>query len=280
MNTINFDAVLSQTAETLAKLGFTTDEKTSEDEKITVSFSGEKGNVRFVFEAGKLSVFDDSGRRIVYALLDDDASDKDIKFVSGEIIETFEEKFGEKSPTEKKSGVKKPQTVSKAAVKAGMNYDESTLASKICLVFPSLREEYKANIEFYGEFLAQEFFTEHATPLIIEAIKENKPATMKKLFQILNEMFEDGTNDLQSLIAVTILGELKNDQILLARCVDYMSETMAPPVIEVNKYLASRKGKKAQEKLKNPPAYKPKKEKKGGILDKIMGGGRQGLNNQ
>ena len=96
---------------------------------------------------------------------------------------------------------------------------------------------------------------------------------MKKLFQILNEIYEDGTNDTQSLIAVTILGELNNDQILLARCVDYMSETLAPPVIEVNRYLASAAGKRAKKKLLNPPIYKPKKKKKPGLLAQMMAGG-------
>ena len=96
---------------------------------------------------------------------------------------------------------------------------------------------------------------------------------MKKLFQIFNDIYEDGTNDTQSLIAVTILGGLNNDQILLARCVDYMSETLAPPVIEVNRYLASAAGKKAAKKLLAPPPYKPKKKKKSGLLAQLMAGG-------
>ena len=280
MDNSKFRAVLAQADDTIRSLGFRVGEETVDGEKLTLNLESEKGNVRLDFEGGKLSAYDDGEKRIVYALLPDDASDRDVKFVSGELVETLNEKFGEKAPLPRKSAAKMPQTVSKAAVKSGMSYDESTLASKICLVFPELRDIYKANVEHYGEFFAQEFFAEHATPLIVAAIKENRPATMKKLFQTLNEMYEDGTNDLQSLIAVTIMGELNNDQILLARCVDYMSETMAPPVIEVNKYLASRSGAKARAKLKNPPAYKPKKEKKGGIMDKIMGGGRQGLNNR
>ena len=93
------------------------------------------------------------------------------------------------------------------------------------------------------------------------------------MFRILNEIYEDGTNDTQSLIAVTILGELNNDKELLARCVDYMSETMAPPVIEVNKYLATRKGQKAKAKMKNPPPYKPKKVKKKGFFAQMMESG-------
>ena len=86
---------------------------------------------------------------------------------------------------------------------------------------------------------------------------------MKKLFTLLNEIYEDGTNDIQSLIAVTILGSMENNQELLANSVDYMCKDMVSPVIQVNKYLASKAGKKAKGKLKNPPPFKPKKESKG-----------------
>ena len=272
METRKFDLVVQQAAETLDKLKFEKDNETVTDDSLELHYTSENGGIRIVYSAGKLSCFDDGEKRLVYALLPEDASDKDVRFVSGELVETLNEKFGEKAPRARKSSSKMPDTVSKAAVKAGSSYNESSLASKICLVFPELREVYKANVDSYGEFLPQEFFSEYATPKIIGAIKENKPSTMKKLFQILNEMYEDGTNDLQSLIAVTILGELDNDQILLARCVDYMSETMAPPVIEVNKYLAGPKGKKAKEKMKDPPPYKPKKVKRPGLMQRLMGG--------
>lgn len=52
---------------------------------------------------------------------------------------------------------------------------------------------------------------------------------MRKLFNLLNEIYDDGTNEIQSIIAVTILGELNNDQDLLANCVDYMSADMISP---------------------------------------------------
>ena len=212
-----------------------------------------------------------------FSLLPADADARDVGYVVGEIGETMDERFGEKVKVTKKPSAKAPQTVSKAAVKNGSFYDPNTLASKLCLVFPELRPAYKDNIAVYGEFLSEEFFVKYGTPRVIEAIKENHPQTMKKLFQTLNEIYEDGTNDTQSLIAVTILGELDNDQILLARCVDYMSETMAPPVIEVNKFLATSAGKKAKKQLLDPPPYKPKKKKKPGILSQMMAGGGAGM---
>ncbi len=269
----NFDKLVSSIDEKLVSLGF---EKADSSEEFNVSYTGEKGAVVITLDDGKFTVScgedtESATTRICASLFDENSDDKDIRFIVSETNDSLQNKFDKKSPSMKKSAPKAPQTVSKTAVKHGSFYDANTLASRLCLVFPELRPEYKDHLAKYeNDFLGEEFFTEHGTKLVIDAIKENNPHTMKKLFQVLNEVYEDGTNDTQSLIAVTILGELNNDQILLARCVDYMSETMAPPVIEVNKYLASAAGKKARKQLANPPVYKPKKEKKPGMFAQAM----------
>ena len=276
----NFDKIVNSLDEKATALGFSKAESGNENE---VAYEGEKGAIRFVCEDGKFSVYtgdsiDEANTRLCASLFDDNSDDKDVRFIVSETAESLQTKFDKKAPTTRKPSQKGPQTVSKTAVKHGSFYDANTLASKLCIVFPDLRPAYKEHLAAYeGDFLGEEFFMTYGTKYVIDAIKENNPHTMKKMFQILNEIYEDGTNDTQSLIAVTILGELNNDQILLARCVDYMSETMAPPVIEVNKYLASAAGKKAKKNLLNPPAYKPKKQKKPGMFAQAMaqGGGMQ-----
>lgn len=268
----NFGTIVKELEVTLGNLGFT---KADSEDTCTVKFSGEKGAVSLVYDENKFIIFtgdtvDTADKKISASLLDESTSAGDIKYIVSEAKETLNEKFGKKAAAAKKNNQKAPHTVSKAAVKNGSFYDANTLASKLCLVFPELRPFYKDNLNEYGEFMGEEFFVKYGTEKVISAIKENNPQTMKKLFQVLNEIYEDGTNDTQSLIAVTILSNLNNDKILLARCVDYMSETMAPPVIEVNRYLASPAGKKAKKKLENPPAYKPKKEKKPGMFAQAM----------
>ncbi len=283
MSNINetFKGILSSLSEDLAKYGF--EEYTSDSTGDTTAFyQGEKGTLKFEYANGIFVLYagddaDSATKRLSASLLSEDADARDVKYVVSEMSETLAAKFGVKNPAVyKKAQQKTPQTVSKNAVKHGSFYDANTLASKLCLVFPDLRPMYKENLDKYGEFFGEEFFTEYGTKAVIDAIKQNNPQTMKKLFQTLNEIYEDGTTAVQGLIAVTILGELNNDTILLARCVDYMSETMAPPVIEVNRYLASAGGKKAKKKLLDPPAYKPKKEKKPGLFAQAMaqsGGG-------
>ncbi|MBQ8503699.1 MAG: hypothetical protein IJ491_05410 [Clostridia bacterium] len=284
----SFKGILSSLNGELSKYGF--EEYKNENgsfivedgEKIAAFYQGDKGTLKLEYSNGILGLYagddaENANKRLSASLLSEDADAKDVKYVVSEIAETLHSKFGTKNPAVyKKPQQKAPQTVSKNAVKNGSFYDANTLASKLCLVFPELRPMYKENLNKYGEFFGEEFFEKYGTKKIIDTIKENNPQNMKKLFHTLNEIYEDGTTAVQGLIAVTILGELNNDQILLSHCVDYMSETMAPPVIEVNRYLASASGKKAKKKLLNPPAYKPKKEKKPGLFAQAMaqsGGG-------
>ena len=269
--------------ETTQKIGFERSGAVEESEETCVlHYNKEESALILRYENDIISVYyaenaqddESKAKKLEASLLSSDASEKDVKYVIGELCETLTTAFGKKELSKKQGKAKSaPQTVSKNAVKHGSFYDPNTLASRLCIVFPELRDSYKESLAEYGEFLAEDFFVKYGTPKVVAAIKENKPATMKKLFQVLNEIYEDGTNETQSLIAVTILGELNNDQILLARCVDYMSETMAPPVIEVNRFLASKSGQKARRKMENPPAYKPKKEKKKGFMDKMMSAG-------
>lgn len=285
MNNINenFRGVLDGIGEKLTSLGFTAYKNEqgdfiTESEGVTaVRYTGEKGVISLSYDNSKLMLYSgedtenplDTPKKLSVSLLDENADSRDVKYVINELNDTLETKYANKSAAMKKvSQQKGPQTVSKAAVKHGSFYDPNTLASKLCIVFPELRPLYKENLATYGEFLCEKFFTEYGTQKVIDAIKQNDPQTMKKLFQVLNEIYEDGTSEVQDVIAVTILGQLNNDQILLARCVDYMSETMAPPVIEVNRYLSS--SKKAQKLLKNPPAYKPPKKKKPGMFAQAM----------
>lgn len=213
------------------------------------------------------------------SLLDPESYDaSDISYISGEISDTIMAKYCKPDPSTQK--VKAPKTVSKAAARSGsVYYDANTLANRLTAsLYPEYRAEYNANIKRYGEFLPEEFFSRGCADAIIATIRQNDPAKMKKLFTLLNEIYLDATNETQSLIVVSILGKMDNDQTLLANCVDHMCDDLLKPVIRVNKYLGSASGKTAKEKLANPPAYKPKREKRPGMMERMMNASAQQQN--
>ena len=150
IQTERFTQVLSLLGDALSSYGFQpqADEagKTltvAEDEAAAV-YAGEKGALRLryagerveLYAADDLESLDADARRVLVSLLPDGADERDVKYVVSEMTDTLETRFSQKTAVKKKAVQKAPQTVSKAAVKAGSFYDPNTLASKLCLVFP------------------------------------------------------------------------------------------------------------------------------------------------
>lgn len=243
----------------------------SENGKDRIVYEGKKGVVKIEYGEKLVNIMfantlpeeveDSDFKTLSSTYFDPEAADEsDLKYITNEAVDTLSGVFGTKQAAVKK---KLPPPVSKTAAKSGtMAYDPNSLANRLCGAYPELKPYYRANIEAYDRFLAEEFFDKYGTKVIIDTIRQNDKQKMKKLFNILNSVFDDGTNETQSLICVTILGKMDNDPQLIANASEYMEKFLADPVIAVNKYLASPAGKRAKKKLKNPPLYKPKKKKK------------------
>lgn len=253
-------------SETNDNLGFKRQSLTDSE----LSFAGEKGIYRLVHdsESNILSfecAYEDKGGETEYntisrLLLDpEDFDERELRSISNDIIEEVERLFKVKKQVNLDK-VKMPKAVSRTNAKNGIiSYDVDSLANRFGAQYPEFKDEIKRNIYEYGEFLPETFFTEHGNAKVLDIIKNGSAADRKKLFKLLGEIFEDGTNEVQDIIAVTILGEMKNDPEMMAVADQYMTEYMSGPVHEVNKITA--KNNRFTKKLANPPAYKPKKNK-------------------
>lgn len=261
-----FKAIENNLKDTNTQLGFKkADEKAGE-----VSFKSESGVYRLSHDSesnilsfdcaynvdGELSDYSTVSR----LLLDpDDCDEREARSISNEIIDEIDRLFKVKKPVNLDK-VKMPKSVSRTKAKNGIiSYDVDSLANRFGALYPEFKDTIKQNVVDYGEFLPETFFTEYGNAKVLEVIRSGNEAEQKKLFKMLGEVFEDGTNEVQDIIAVTILGEMKNDKEMMAVADKYMTEYMAAPVHEVNKITAKKNG--YTKKLKNPPAYKPKKKK-------------------
>ena len=251
----------------------------TESGRIIIRYKGENKALKIEHFNDKISLFgankegeiaESDFSKLFTTLLDEERCDpKSIKYIVNEFSEVLVETFGTK--TVKPTKTKLPPPVSKAAVKSGaVSYDPNTLANRFTTVYPELREEYKANCDRYGQFLAEDFFINHGAPVVLATIRENNPQKMKKLFNLLNDIYDDGTSETQDLVAVTILGTMYDEPQLVENCVEYMSDDMRDIVININKYLGSKSGKGALMRLANPPKYKPGKDKsKKGVANRL-----------
>lgn len=253
-------------------LGFAFSGINEDESGIYADFTKEGAAVRLLSHDNLLDVLEktDDGdfEKTSVNLLDlDDCDEKSLKSLCNEINETVTESYGKKAVKKEK---KAPATVSRAAVRAGMTYDTNTLANKILLVYPELKDAYKENIEKYEQFLCDDFFINHGNERILATIKSGDAQTCKKLFKILSDMYQDGSSETQDLICVTILGEMNNDPDMMAVCRKYIEDDdFYETLSAVNALLASGRGKKLREKLANPPKYRPEK-KKGGLMSNML----------
>lgn len=237
--------------------------------KYTAVFTGDKGSFKIDVVDGKVylscaisqykdAVENDYAQASASLFENDDLSDRDLRSMANEFNETIEKTYSKNALKKQQTKIQNP--VSKTAAKNGSAYfDSNTLGSRVAHMYPELKDEYKANVERYGEFLPEDFFINHGNKFIEATIRENDPTKMRKLFNCLNEIYNDGTNEVQGVIAVTILGDILQEEQLLANCIELM-EDMALSVVEVCKQL--KRSKTLRSKLANPPAYKPKKQKR------------------
>lgn len=262
-----FNGIIKQLEKTNEELGFKISEKTDN----SVVFKGDRGIYRMVYddkntilsfdcayEEGENGTEFNTVSRTLFDI--NHIDDRDIKSAANEARDEIEQLFNARKKVNLDK-VKMPKAVSRTKAKNGViSYDCDSLANRFGALYPEFKEDIKKNIVKYGEFLPETFFTEIGTPKVIDVIKNGNSADQKRLFKMLNEVYEDGTNEVQDVIGVTILGAMQNDKDMMAVADKYMSDYMSGPVHEINK-LTAKKGSSLMKKLKNPPAYKPKKKK-------------------
>ena len=269
------NALLKGCTEKFSENGFElTASVTEENDSAYVEFSKGDLTIRLLSHDNLLDVMekvtDGEFVKTESNLLDlDDCDERSLKSLCNEINDTVVSSHGKKA---KQAAKKAPATISKTAAKNGQAYDAYTLASRITALYPELKDALNDNVQTYSEFLGDDFFVNHTNRYIMETIRYNDQKTLKKLFKILSDIYENGSNDVQDLVVVTILGELNNEKELLDRCLAEITDDDFKKTVEaVNAYLASSTGKKAKELMKNPPAYKPPKKKNGGMMSSLMG---------
>ncbi len=260
-----FRLIEKQLEKTNTELGFSK----SSSEESSISFSGDKGIYRIVYDAQTSIMafecaYDDSDdaqfNTISRSLFDAETYDeRDAKSLANEINDEITSLFNVKKQVNLDK-VKMPKAVSRTKAKNGIvSYDTDSLANRFGTLYPDMKDAIKENIAKYGEFLPETFFMEVGTARVMDIIANGSDADCKKLFRMLNEIYEDGINEVQDIIGVTILGEMKNDPKLMETADKYMSDYMSGPVHEINKI--TKKNNSLTKKLKNPPPYKPKKKK-------------------
>lgn len=257
-----------------------TSPKNPGDDDSDLVFSGPKGDVTLKVENNILSVIckrlgdeEKTVAKILYDIEDEEWNPKDTKSVANEIATSISEHFGtqliydtqeskksDKNKTEADAEREEAIAKKKSKKESVVTYEPINLANRIENIYPELKGQLDANTELYEVFLPEEYFENVAVPLILESIRKADRPVMKKLFNAFNIFYEEGAKDVQSLVAVSILGvHFAEEPELYENSVEFMDADLKDAIEPIVKYLKTSAGKKKIREFYEPKPYKEKK---------------------
>ncbi len=96
----------------------------------------------------------------------------------------------------------------------GSNGDINALTKKMLDIFPALKDEYKAHVSHYGNFLYLNFFGEHLVPRMVRLFEEGTTKQIKKFYNTIIDFYVEGDNDtINTVVALLAAAAYKNDNV-------------------------------------------------------------------
>ena len=267
---------------TAAKFSLTSS-KAPEEIADPITYSGEYGEVELKVEENILNInckaLGTDWKTVTQTLFDpseEDWDDKATKSTANAICEAVSTYYGTECVLPGKAAktnakdskiiaIDPQENIKKAKKKEAVaTYEPEALALRMENIFQDLKGEMLNNLGKYETFLPEEYFETLVTPRIMEAIKLNDRPTLKKVFNAFNTFYDEGDNNMQSLIVVSVLGmNLAKDDSLLEKCEPFMDDNLKAAVEPVVTYLKTGNGaKKRIGFFENPTTAKIKSKKK------------------
>ncbi len=176
-------------------------------------------------------------------LFDDSQNAKDAEAVGIDFTSTLKAELGIKH----KRSVTAATSIDLPTASKDGSYNITAFTKKVLDFFPVLKDEYKAHVAVYGNFLYLNFFGEKLVPQIKSVLLENNKKSVKKLFDILQNGYLQGDHDTVNTIVAVVAAACVNDETVKSNAVAALGEnkhfidslTQFIPVVSSNKKLSA-----------------------------------------
>lgn len=176
-------------------------------------------------------------------LFDDSQSAKDAVAVGIDFVSTVKSQLGIKHQrTNTAINAIDLPTISKDG-----NYNITAFTKKMLDVFPALKDEYKAHVAHYGNFLYLNFFGEKLVPQIKAVLLENNKKNVKKLFDVFQNAYLQGDRDTVNVVVAVVAAACVNDDTVKVNAITALGDnkhfidsvTEFIPIVSSNKKLSA-----------------------------------------
>lgn len=152
-------------------------------------------------------------------LFDDSQTQRDAESVGIDFVDTLKKKLGIKEKR-RASGVE----IDLPTANKGGAINVTSLTSKLLAIYPELKDIYKVEVETKGKYLYLDFMTTYCTPEIRKTLESNNKKNVKKLIDMMLEMFVRGDNATSTAVVALLAAAIgKNEQRFIA-ATEHMSE--------------------------------------------------------
>ena len=133
-------------------------------------------------------------------LMGEDATERDKESIKHDFADSMLEQLGAKAGVK---GVQKVEMPSKK--KNADSIDIESFAARFLSIFPAHKDEYKANVSKYGEFLYDDFFSKAGVAELQNVLAEGNKRHISKYFELLNLSYVNGEQNVAATIIYSIL---------------------------------------------------------------------------
>lgn len=143
-------------------------------------------------------------------LFEDGQTERDAESVGIDFVDTLKKQLGVKA-TRKNYAVELP------SANKGDSITITTLTSKLLAIYPSLKDTYKAEVDSKGKYLYLDFTTTYFVPEVRKTLESGNKKAVKKLVDMLIEMFVGGDNPTSTMVVVLLAAAIgKNEERFIA----------------------------------------------------------------
>lgn len=176
-------------------------------------------------------------------LFTDEHNRKDAVSVGIDFLETARKAIGAK-------GVRRSAGETELPTANSPTVSVNTLTAKLLAIYPELKETYKEETAAKGKFLYLDFYTTYFIPEIRKTLDEGGKKNVKKLIDMMCELFVTGDRAVTNLIVAVLAAAIGKDEKRFKTATERMEECPHLVTAVNNEILVLARNKKFQKAMK------------------------------
>ncbi len=214
-----YGTVVNEMASFFEEQGFKAQEDAFVNEKYSVKI--EYDEARQVYNLKMAEITENGAGEyalITSYLFDDGQTERDAESVGIDFVDTLKKKLGIKGQKRANFAVDLP-TANK-----GDSITVTTLTSKLLAIYPALKDTYKEEVDKKGKYLYLDFMSTYFVPEVRRTLESGNKKTVKKLVDMLIEMFVGGDNPTSTAVVVLLAAAIGKNEERFTAAVAHMDE--------------------------------------------------------